>query len=156
MTIKRVIKRVSFSVLGQRDAGCRKDIASSILTRLISSTQELNSPCLSTKLVQNLHLPPSLDWVRPPQLWISNDGINWPIQSSLGSSHSFRPVTVIGILRVSKIESYGLFLRNLPRLFRVLANAILWAVAGIIFHEKETRSNLSLALLAWVCEVFPS
>ncbi|KAF5348543.1 hypothetical protein D9756_009585 [Leucocoprinus leucothites] len=31
----------------------------------------------------------------------------------------------------------------------ILANAILWAVAAILFRGKITRSNLSLALLAW-------
>lgn len=34
----------------------------------------------------------------------------------------------------------------------ILANAVCWIVAGVLFGTNpETRSILSLALLAWVC-----
>ncbi|KAF9451826.1 NicO-domain-containing protein [Macrolepiota fuliginosa MF-IS2] len=34
-------------------------------------------------------------------------------------------------------------------LCEVLANAICWAVAGILFRDRTTRNNLGLALLSW-------
>ena len=38
----------------------------------------------------------------------------------------------------------------------LLANALCWIIAGILFGRKEsTRPVLSLAILAWVCRIDP-
>ncbi|KAJ3571517.1 hypothetical protein NP233_g3699 [Leucocoprinus birnbaumii] len=58
----------------------------------------------------------------------------------------FKLTSILSTRRV-QLSVFG---RSLILAFcEVLANAILWVVAAILFRDKATRSNLSLALLAW-------